>query len=63
MASPPLVMKQQAEREENLSQMQWLQALSPVPSPQTLEGGQQSILVSETVSDSEVQIDLSSAAY
>lgn len=56
-------MKQQAEREENLSQMQWLQALSPIPSPQTLEGGQQSILVSETVSDSEVQINLSSAAY
>lgn len=56
-------MKQQAEREENLSQMQWLQALSLIPSPQTLEGGQQSILVSETVSDSEVQINLSSAAY
>lgn len=43
--------------------MQWLHALSPVPSPQTLEGGQQSIPVSETASDSEVRINLRSAAY
>ena len=43
--------------------MQRLQALSPIPSPQTLEGGQQSILVSETVSSPEVRINLRSAAY